>query len=122
MNLYVQSLFCVICNSPLKKSGNAILKGLDNGEARSEAVCSSCQYQILPKDTSFLGVLLSTSTLVNDRPDSSNDHKLSRWHFIPRSTYLVSMNACSTLVSCAGTCHDLHLGREVPGQFFVYHT
>ncbi|KAL0428543.1 UNVERIFIED_CONTAM: Cytoplasmic tRNA 2-thiolation protein 2 [Sesamum latifolium] len=46
--------FCIICNSPLKKTDNAIFNGLDNGETRAAAACSSCQYQILPKDPSSL--------------------------------------------------------------------
>ncbi|KAK6149146.1 hypothetical protein DH2020_016671 [Rehmannia glutinosa] len=54
--------FCLVCNSPLKKSNISSFNGFDNGEKGDEiyaATCSSCQYQILPKDTSSLEYFFS---------------------------------------------------------------
>ncbi|XP_011078907.1 cytoplasmic tRNA 2-thiolation protein 2 [Sesamum indicum] len=72
--------FCIICNSPLKKSGNTIFNDLDDGETRAAAACSSCQYQILPRDLSSLEYfysLLPQSMCARAR-DSSISHELLR--------------------------------------------
>ncbi|XP_041996889.1 cytoplasmic tRNA 2-thiolation protein 2 [Salvia splendens] len=70
--------FCLVCSSPLKKSNTSGLNGLALEETSAviyAAACSSCQYQILPKDTSsmehFLSLLpQSITTLAKDSSDS----------------------------------------------------
>ncbi|CAA3016806.1 cytoplasmic tRNA 2-thiolation 2, partial [Olea europaea subsp. europaea] len=49
--------FCSICHSPLKKSDTASLNGTENAETSVRIfkdTCSSCQYQILPLESSSL--------------------------------------------------------------------
>jgi cytoplasmic tRNA 2-thiolation protein 2 len=50
--------FCPICNSPLSKSDLSSLNNVENGELSAEAFgakcCLSCQFQILPKEPSFV--------------------------------------------------------------------
>lgn len=49
--------FCIICSSPLKKSDVSSLNGFAREETSAEidaAACSSCQFQILPKDASSM--------------------------------------------------------------------
>ncbi|KAI3472196.1 hypothetical protein Pfo_029684 [Paulownia fortunei] len=64
--------------NPLKKSNISSLNGFDYGERSAEiyaAACSSCQYQILPKDTSSLEYFFSLlphcmTTLAKDSRDN----------------------------------------------------
>ncbi|XP_057784468.1 cytoplasmic tRNA 2-thiolation protein 2 [Salvia miltiorrhiza] len=54
--------FCLVCNSPLKKTDVSSLNGFTLKETSADmyaAACSSCQYQILPKDTSSMEQFLS---------------------------------------------------------------
>ncbi|CAK7342574.1 unnamed protein product [Dovyalis caffra] len=49
-------LFCLICNGPLKNFNSLSLSSLDSCQSSrfSAACCSSCQFQILPKDPSSM--------------------------------------------------------------------
>ncbi|KAK4392467.1 Cytoplasmic tRNA 2-thiolation protein 2 [Sesamum angolense] len=67
--------FCIICNSPLKKTGSATFNDIDNGETRAAAACSSCQYQIFPKDPSSLEYLFT--------PPSVNECTGKGWQYQP---------------------------------------
>ncbi|GFP92225.1 cytoplasmic tRNA 2-thiolation protein 2 [Phtheirospermum japonicum] len=75
-----QESFCVVCNSPLKESSVSGLNGFDNGETNVDiyaAACSSCQYQILPKDTSSLDSFFSmlpesVATMAKDARDNQS--------------------------------------------------
>ncbi|GLT74473.1 hypothetical protein SLA2020_462680 [Shorea laevis] len=54
--------FCPICNSPVKKSDSSNLKNpesFQNSHTFSASCCSSCRFQILPKDDSSIEHLLS---------------------------------------------------------------
>ncbi|KAH6793861.1 Adenine nucleotide alpha hydrolases-like superfamily protein [Perilla frutescens var. hirtella] len=75
--------FCLICSSPLKKSDTASQNSSDGEEASAEtyaAACLSCQYQILPKDTSsmkhFLSLLPQSMTTLAKA--SSDSHEFLR--------------------------------------------
>ncbi|PIN10277.1 hypothetical protein CDL12_17124 [Handroanthus impetiginosus] len=70
--------FCIICNSPLKKSGTTISNGYDDGETGIGAVCSSCQYQVLPKEPSSLDSFYSLlpQSMTALAKDRGNNHKL----------------------------------------------
>ncbi|KAG8367889.1 hypothetical protein BUALT_Bualt16G0119500 [Buddleja alternifolia] len=74
--------FCFICNSPLKKSSNTSLDGFENGGTSAglyTAACSSCQYQILPKDPSSLEYFYSLlpKSMADLENDSRNNHNIS---------------------------------------------
>lgn len=75
--------FCLICSSPLKNSNIASPNGFDSEETSPEtyaAACLSCQYQILPKDTSimkhFLSLLPQSMTAL--AKNSSDGHEFLR--------------------------------------------
>lgn len=75
--------FCFICSSPLKTSDIASLNGFDCEETSAEiyaTVCSSCQYQILPKDTSSVKHFLSLlpQSMTTPTKDSNDNHKFLR--------------------------------------------
>ncbi|KAL8493984.1 hypothetical protein ACS0TY_024964 [Phlomoides rotata] len=75
--------FCFICNSPLKKPDISSLNGFHHEETSAEiytAACSSCQYQILPKDASSLKCFLSLlpQSMTTLAKDSSDNHKFLR--------------------------------------------
>lgn len=89
--------FCLICSSPLKKSGISSLNGFDHEETSAEiyaAACSSCQYQILPKDASSVKHFLSLlpQSMTTRAMDRSDNHKLLRWHFTPSFLFDTSRN------------------------------
>lgn len=81
--------YCHICNSPLKKSNISSLNGyFHDGETSDEIyveACTSCQYQILPKDNSSLGDFLSLfpPSITTLAKDTRENQKLLRWCFIP---------------------------------------
>ncbi|KAI3471602.1 hypothetical protein Pfo_028252 [Paulownia fortunei] len=69
--------------NPLKKSNISSLNGFDYGERSAEiyaAACSSCQYQILPKDTSSLEYFFSLlpHSMTTLAKDSRDNQKLLR--------------------------------------------
>ncbi|KAL3637235.1 hypothetical protein CASFOL_019534 [Castilleja foliolosa] len=75
-----QESFCLVCNSPLKESNISSFKGFENGETSADiyaAVCSSCRYQILPKETSTLEYFFSmlpesVATMAKDTHDNQS--------------------------------------------------
>ncbi|KAL2225956.1 UNVERIFIED_CONTAM: Cytoplasmic tRNA 2-thiolation protein 2 [Sesamum indicum] len=75
--------YCLICNNPLKKPNGTSSNHFHDGRASSEiyaSTCSSCQYQILPKDPTLLEnfFLLLPQSMTTLAKDSRDNHKLLR--------------------------------------------
>lgn len=65
--------FCLICSSPLKKSNNE-----ETSAEIYAAACSSCQFQILPKDTASVNNFLSLLPQSMTIKDNSDSHEFLR--------------------------------------------
>lgn len=88
--------FCPICNSPLNKSDMLRLSNLGSCQTNSDsfgaACCSSCRFQILPKDPSSIDHFYSLlpQPLVAQAKRSSYDNlSLLRWEF----SFTISTNS-----------------------------
>ncbi|KAK4481702.1 hypothetical protein RD792_012610 [Penstemon davidsonii] len=75
--------FCLVCNSPLKKPDDTNLDEFYNGKTSAQiymVACSSCQYQILPKEPSSLEYFYSRlpQSMIALAKDNPNNQKLLR--------------------------------------------
>lgn len=77
--------FCPICNSPLSKSDLLSFKNVESCDTNSvlfsAACCSSCRFQILPKDPSSVGdfySLLPQPVVARAKCGSADNYSLLR--------------------------------------------